>query len=341
MPTPRATGPYLGDDDYDDDDTISDISFDDAEEFYDRNDVIVADRTSSFSLTNRALFKSHRSTPDKFNKVDGRSSVDTANAGPEKQGTVRGVLIPCLQSNMLGAMIFMRLPWITSQTGVYLAALSFVLCLGSTLLTLLSLIAISTNGKIKKSGGLYVFVRKHLGLEMGGSIGLLHLIQKILTVSMHCLASSEAILRGFGVTKLMPHDIAVGAILICLSLSILVVLPTVDRRIDNLSLVFLIISALTVVSFVVGVIAFASGVWWGELSSEDRLYTDNISPNYADDESNISPSFFALLALYYASASGLMSASTRAGGWCAFVRLCVGVALDGCCGVDIMCSNGM
>jgi hypothetical protein len=313
MSSPKPS--FVGDSDYDDDDTISDISFDDVGEYYDRDDVIVARRTSSFAATNmRTSGKADRTPSEGVASPSSEISKGHSGGATSKQGTIRGVLIPCLQSNMLGAMLFMRLPWITSQTGVYLALLTFVLCLGSTLLTLLSLVAIATNGKLKKSGGLYVFVRKFLGLELGGSIGMLHLLQKILSVSMHCLAASEAILHGFALQRLAKQEITILAVLMCFVMSLILVLPKMEKRVDDISTIILGISAFTVLSFAVGAIAFACGSWNGQLSSMDRTYNDNWRANYDHDQSShIAPSFFTLLSLYYASSSGLISATTRAG----------------------------
>lgn len=306
----------VGDSDFDDD-TISDISFDDGCGYYDGDDVIVARRTSSFAaMSKRTPEKVENFSNQRVASPSSEISKGQIGSSPTKQGTIRGVLIPCLQSNMLGAMLFIRLPWITSQTGVYLALLTFVLCLGSTIFTLLSLVAIATNGKLKKSGGLYVFVRKFLGLELGGSIGMLHLLQKILSVSMHCLAASETILHGYGTKKIADQEITILAILMCFVMSLILVLPKIERRVDDISTVVLGISAFTVLSFVVGAIAFACGSWDGKLSTEDREYNDNWRANYEHNQnSHIAPSFFTLLSLYYASSSGLISATTRAGTW--------------------------
>ena len=148
-----------------DDDTISELSFEGDDTF--KNDVISASRTQSFSLHNL-----HAGTPPgqisgAENVLSPHSSVNHESTHP-RLNTLWGVIIPCIESNMLGVILFMRLPWITAQNGIPFSILMFGLTLAITLLTTCSLNAIATNGKLKKSGGLYHLTRKILGTEIGG-----------------------------------------------------------------------------------------------------------------------------------------------------------------------------
>ena len=73
-------------------------------------------------------------------------------------GTAMGVYFPCLQ-NILGVILFLRLPYITGQAGAPMSTLIVILCASSTFLTAQSMSAIATNGKIT-SGGPYFLVRR-------------------------------------------------------------------------------------------------------------------------------------------------------------------------------------
>lgn len=63
----------------------------------------------------------------------------------EKLGLIKGVYLPTTQ-NILGVILFLRLPWIVANAGVILTTVIVLLCVGSTFLTSLSLSAIATNG---------------------------------------------------------------------------------------------------------------------------------------------------------------------------------------------------
>lgn len=69
-----------------------------------------------------------------------------------KLGWVKGVLIPCLLS-IWGVMLFLRMPWILAQAGIFSSVIIIFISLLIILITTFSLSAISTNGKVK--GGRY------------------------------------------------------------------------------------------------------------------------------------------------------------------------------------------
>ena len=65
----------------------------------------------------------------------------------DKFGTLKGVYLPCLQ-NILGVILFLRLPWIVSQAGVIQTIIIILLCVTATFITALSMSAIATNGTL-------------------------------------------------------------------------------------------------------------------------------------------------------------------------------------------------
>lgn len=86
-------------------------------------------------------------------------------------GTVQGVFVPCMLS-IIGVVLFLRLGWAIGEVGVLgvLAMIAFGTLL--ILLTVLSLCALATNGKIR-AGGTYYLVSRSLGPEFGGAIGII------------------------------------------------------------------------------------------------------------------------------------------------------------------------
>lgn len=100
-----------------------------------------------------------------------RSLENAEDTTTAKLGTVNGVFIPTLQ-NILGIILFLRLPWITGQAGIgHTLVIVLMACLATTLTTL-SMSALATNG-IPAAGGCYSIIKTSLGQEFGGTVGLL------------------------------------------------------------------------------------------------------------------------------------------------------------------------
>eukprot|EP01041_Mallomonas_annulata_P008954 gene8954-18525_t len=228
-----------------------------------------------------------------------------------EMGAIDGVLLPFLQSNMVGAILFIRLPYITGQAGVVLAAVIFIICVMSTSLTLLSLSALASNGKINKSGGLYQLVSRNLGLELGGATGLLFYLGKCLAGSMYCLGASETFLTGLGLKDQFPWDHQIIALAMCLILTLIAHFLD-SKYIDRMGHMFLVIAALTILFFTIGGFAFADQTWNGSIDPYGRITNDNPLPQFTHDEMlRYTPTFFSMLALYYPSVTGIMTGSNR------------------------------
>ena len=85
-------------------------------------------------------------------------------------GTFGGVFTPAILT-ILGVIMFMRANFVIGQAGV-IGALSILLVAKSiTLLTSLSIAAISTNMRMR-GGGFYFMISRVLGVEFGGAIGI-------------------------------------------------------------------------------------------------------------------------------------------------------------------------
>ena len=109
------------------------------------------------------------------------------------------------------------------------------------------------------------------------------------------------------------------------------------RLVDMASNLFLALVFLSIFCSILGCVLFASGFHLGELVPWDRLFYDNIWPRYErDPETEILPTFFSLIALFYPSVTGILSGSSRS-------ELLVNPAVsipDGTLGA-IFCSTGI
>ena len=226
----------------------------------------------------------------------------------------QGVLMPCLQSNMIGAILFIRLPWIVGIAGILEATVIVFLSVCSVFLTSLSLNAIVTNGKMVKAGSLYQVLRKNIGLELGGSVGLAYVLAKALVSASYCLGAAETFLVAIDKNGSFPWDVQIIALGICLCLATLMVFRNNAYYFERNSAIILVIVIIFVIGMIVGGIAFDSGAYLGDLSSIDRKIMDNIGVHSDEYHGQVyKPTFYYLLGLYYPCVSGIIGASTWTG----------------------------
>lgn len=99
------------------------------------------------------------------------SRFDFREGSDLKLGTMMGVFIPTLQ-NILGIILFLRLPWITGQAGIAQTIVIVLLGCSASMITSISMSAIATNG-VPKGGGAYSVIKESIGPEFGGTVGCL------------------------------------------------------------------------------------------------------------------------------------------------------------------------
>lgn len=125
---------------------------------------------------------------------------------PNKFGTFGGVFTPSILT-IFGVIMFMRANYVTGQAGVMNAALILILCMFITLLTTLSVGAISTNIPVK-GGGAYFMVSRVLGSEFGGAIGITLFLAQVVSISFYMLGFTEAVVKAF--PALSPYFLHIG-----------------------------------------------------------------------------------------------------------------------------------
>lgn len=98
-------------------------------------------------------------------------------------GAFQGVFTPTLLT-ILGVIMYLREGWVVGELG--LAGAWLVITGGSliTVCTALSLASIATNVQLDE-GGPYAIIRRSLGLELGGSVGIPQYLSQALAVAMY------------------------------------------------------------------------------------------------------------------------------------------------------------
>ena len=142
---------------------------------------------------NRRVKRRSHFLPWKKNQQAAASSKNFDGADGSDGGkldTWYGVFLPCL-SQILGIIFYLRLPTITAQAGCIGATAIIAICVLSTFVTSLSLSAIATNGTIQ-AGGPYYIISRTLGVEIGGSLGLLFYLGNTIGAAMYVLGAVEA-----------------------------------------------------------------------------------------------------------------------------------------------------
>ena len=208
--------------------------------------------------------------------------------------------------------MFIRLPWIVAQAGVILTVCIVVICVFSTFITSLSMSAIATNGKIM-AGGPYYVVSRNLGVEIGGSVGVIFYLGTTMAASMYILGAVEALQTGFGMEGLFTFDKQIESLILAFLLTSIV---NVGVKYVNLSATFFLsVVLLSIFSSLLGCFLYMGGVWGGDgIPSDANVSNDNVYPNWAPDkDTGITPTFFSLIGLFYPSVTGIMAGSNRSG----------------------------
>eukprot|EP00937_MAST-01D_sp_MAST-1D-sp2_P001196 g1196.t1 len=249
------------------------------------------------------------------NSSDDESAPAAGPGQPQKLGTLFGVFLPCVQ-NIMGVILFLRLPWIAAEAGCMLATAIVLLCALSTTLTALSMSAIVTNGKVP-AGGPYFLVSRNVGAEFGGAIGLLFYFGTSVATSLYVLGAVEALQQGFNVQGLFAWDTQVLALALTALLTAVVFIGV--KYVNMASSAFLTCVLISILSILIGLSAFAAtGRGEGaKIASCTPSGDFDCTLRGGSIEHNLSPqydqgwNFGRLLALFYPSVTGIMAGANR------------------------------
>lgn len=144
-------------------------------------------------------------------------------AKQKKFGTFGGVFTPSILT-ILGVIMYLRLPWIAGQAGLFATLGIVFLAHLISVTTGLSVSSIATDKKVK-AGGTYYMISRSLGLPIGGTLGLALFVGLSFSVSLYLIGFAESFL-GYWELEITKNSIRLAGSIILVSVTIITFIST-------------------------------------------------------------------------------------------------------------------
>ncbi|MFT5122942.1 MAG: amino acid transporter [Kiritimatiellia bacterium] len=208
-----------------------------------------------------------------------------------KFGTFGGVFTPCTLT-ILGVIFFLRFGQVIGQAGVLHAVIIVLSAKLITTLTTFSLSAIATNTQLK-GGGAYYLISRSLGVEFGGSIGVVFFLAQAVSVAMYVIGFTEAFLAafpGYGFSFLGVATCTNVLVFICVFIG-----AGWTIKVQYGILALLLLSILAVLAGAIPQMSF-------------DVLRANMAPHYLGGAT-----FFTMFALFFPAVTGIMAGANMSG----------------------------
>eukprot|EP00095_Tigriopus_kingsejongensis_P001377 maker-scaffold1253_size52701-snap-gene-0.12 protein:Tk01377 transcript:maker-scaffold1253_size52701-snap-gene-0.12-mRNA-1 annotation:"af190129_1na+ k+ 2cl- cotransporter" len=261
-----------------------------------------------------------------INGNDAEKGVNGAEDSSEgkaiKFGWFDGVYMRCLL-NIWGVMLFLRLTWVIGQAGLLEGLGIITLSNIVTVITTISMSAVSTNGQIK-AGGIYYMISRSLGPEFGGAIGIMFTLANSIAVSMYIIGFCESLmdmLRQYltdfnGIVDSVEriNDVRlIGSISLVLILALAIVGMEWVTRVQMGLLLLLLVSQ---VDFIIGSVIPSSDeeIAKGFVGYDTAVLESNLYNAYTKDEtSGVQHNFFSVFAVFFPAVTGIVAGANLSG----------------------------
>ncbi|TRY67544.1 hypothetical protein TCAL_09074 [Tigriopus californicus] len=262
-----------------------------------------------------------------FSNLESGKDDDLSKKAPTgkviKFGWIDGVLMRCLL-NIWGVMLFLRLSWVVGQCGIVQGLMVISMCNLVTLLTGISMSAVSTNGIIK-GGGIYYMLSRSLGAEFGGAIGIMFTLANSIAVATYIIGFVDSLLdmlkeniEGFnGFAGTIDHRLNdmrwIGAVTLTLVLILAIVGMEWVTRVEKVLLCLLIVSQ---IDFVIGTFFPADEEKkYGFVGYSSEVFSTNLlNTNYHDNKNPENPpGFFQVAAVFFPAVTGIVAGANLSG----------------------------
>ena len=258
---------------------------------------------------------------------EGSKRQTTKEGGRSKLGTFSGVFVVCT-NNVLSILMYLRYGFILGQTGVVGILTMLVVAYTVDVLTVLSLSAVATNGTVR-SGGTYYLLSRSLGIEFGGSIGLIFYIGQFFNAALNVLGFVEPLLTNFGseegtLANVLPEgpmaETVYGTIMLISCTVVCLVGPKLFARASTVLFAIIVVSIVSVPLSLLFVKPFVShpppfinytGPSWATLKS-------NLMPKFTSGaagsaHSSSTESFKSTFAVFFPATAGIFAGASMSG----------------------------
>ena len=222
----------------------------------------------------------------------GEAGIGDVEIARNRFGTFGGVFTPTILT-IFGVIMFMRAGYVTGQAGVLATIGILFIAKLITLLTGLSIAAISTNARVK-GGGAYFLISRTLGPEFGGAIGLTLYLAQALSVPFYVLGFVESVVLTF--PGLQPWF---G--FLCVATATLLFVITYVGAGWAMRVQYVVLAVLAT-----GILVFLAGA---ALQFEPARLAENWSPAYTSPKIG----FWVVFAIYFPAATGIMAGVNMSG----------------------------
>ena len=165
-------------------------------------------------------------------------------AKAKKFGTFGGVYTPSILT-LLGVIMYMRLPWITGQMGLWgTLAIIFVAHIVSGC-TGLSVASIATDKRVE-TGGTYYIISRSLGLPIGGTLGWALFAGLSLSVSLYLIGFAEVFLGLVGMEATLDNIRIMGSIILFAVLVLTFISTSLTIKTQYIILTIMVLSILSI-----------------------------------------------------------------------------------------------
>lgn len=114
----------------------------------------------------------------------------------KKFGAFAGVFTPSILS-ILGVILFLRLPWIVGQAGLWATIGIILVAHVISFTTGLSVSSLATDKRVG-TGGVYYIISRTMGLPIGGATGFVLFLALAFSISLYLIGFAESLLSYFG-----------------------------------------------------------------------------------------------------------------------------------------------
>ncbi len=216
---------------------------------------------------------------------------DSRETSTGRFGTFGGVFTPCTLT-ILGVIMFLRFGQVVGNSGVWVACAIVLASKAITTMTAFSLSAIATNTRVG-GGGAYYMISRTLGVEYGGSIGLVFFLAQAVSVAMYIVGFTEACVATF--PALVPYGTWIASLTNVGVLACVYVGASWTIKVQY-GILAVLVAAL--VSFFVG----------SAQSFDVGVFQENLGTGFSMGESP-----FTMFALFFPAATGIMAGANMSG----------------------------